>query len=77
MAARVTVTVTLNEALVRELSGASRRTRKPRSRIVEEALELWRRSQLEQALKEGYLAMAKEDHATAERHLAAGWEVIQ
>ncbi len=77
MASKAKVTVSLDEALVRELGAASRKTGKPRSRLVEEALELWRRSQLEQALREGYLAMAKEDRATAEGHMAAGWEAIK
>lgn len=77
MAAKVKVTVSLDEALVRELGGASRKRGKPRSQLVEEALRLWRRSQLEQALKEGYLAMAKEDRQTAERHLGAAWEALK
>lgn len=77
MASKVKITVSVDAALIRELGGATRKTRKPRSRLVEEALQLWRRRQLEQALKEGYQAMAKEDRATAERHLAAGWEVMR
>ncbi len=77
MASKVKITVSLDEALVRELAGASRLGRKSRSRLVEEALQHWRRSRLEQELKEGYQAMAKEDRATAERNLAAGWEVIK
>ena len=77
MASKAKVTVSLDEALVRELGSASRKTGKPRSRLVAEALDLWRRSQLEEALKEGYLAMAKEDRATAESHMAAGWEAIK
>lgn len=77
MAAKVKVTVSLDEALVRELAGASRQGRKSRSRLVEEALRLWRQSRLEQELKEGYGAMAREDRATAERHLRAGWEVVE
>lgn len=77
MASKVKVTVSLDEVLVRELRGASYQKRKPRSQLVEEALQLWRRARLEQALKEGYQAMAKEDRATAERHLAAGWEVVK
>lgn len=77
MASKVKVTVSLDRALVRELGRTNRRKRKPRSQLVEEALQLWRRRQLEQALKEGYQAMAKEDRATAERHLAAGWEVVK
>jgi len=71
------ITVSVDEALVRELNGASRQKRKPRSQLVEEALQLWRRRRLEQALKEGYQAMAKEERATAERHLAAGSEVMK
>ena len=77
MAGKVKVTVSLDEALVRELRGVSRQRRKPRSQLVEEALQLWRRSRLEQALKEGYQAMGKEDRATAKRHLRAGWEAIK
>jgi hypothetical protein len=65
------------KALARELRGASRRKRKPRSQLVEEALRLWRRSQLERAVKRGYQAMAKKDRASAERRLAAGWEVVK
>ena len=77
MASKVKITVSVDAGLIRELGGASRKKGKPRSQLVEEALQLWRRRQLEQALKEGYLAMAKEDRATAERQLAAGWEAIR
>ena len=77
MASKVKVTVSLDEALVRELEGTSQRKGKPRSQLVEEALRLWRRSRLEQELREGYQAMAKADRATAERHLAAGWEAVR
>ena len=77
MASKVKITVSVDEALIRELQRASRQKRKPRSRLVEEALQLWKRSQLEQALKEGYQTMAEEDRAAAERHLAAGWETFK
>ena len=77
MASKVKVTVSVDERLVRELSGASRRTGKPRSQLVEEALRLWRRQQLARALRDGYRAMASEDRATAERSLAAAWEVVK
>lgn len=77
MASKIKITVSVDKALARELGGASRQKRKPRSQLVEEALRLWRRSQLEQALKQGYQAMAKEDRASAERRLAAGWEVVR
>ena len=61
MPSKVKVTVSLDESLVRELGEASRRGRKSRSRLVEEALQYWRRSRLEHELKEGYQAMAQED----------------
>ena len=77
MASKVKVTVSLDETLVHELGGASRKKGKPRSQLVEEALKLWQRRRLEQELKEGYLAMAKKDRTTAERHLAAGWEALK
>jgi metal-responsive CopG/Arc/MetJ family transcriptional regulator len=77
MASRVKITISIDKDLVRELAGAGRQRRKSRSRLVEEALQHWRRSRLEQELKAGYLAMAKADRATAERNLAAGWEAIK
>jgi metal-responsive CopG/Arc/MetJ family transcriptional regulator len=77
MASKVKITVSIDKDLVQELGGVSRRGRKSRSRLVEEALQHWRRSRLEQELKAGYQAMAKVDRATAERNLAAGWESIQ
>lgn len=77
MGSKVKVTVSLDEALVRELEGISQKTRRPRSQLVEEAIRHWRRSHLERELKEGYLAMAEEDRASAERSLGAGWEAIK
>ena len=77
MASRMKVTVTLDKALVQDLVGASRRMGKPKSRLVEEALTLWRRSLVEQEMKEGYLAMAKENREAAERSMAATWEVVK
>lgn len=77
MPSKMKVTVSVDEELVQELQRMSRRTGRPRSRLVEEAIRLWRRGLLEQALKEGYQAMAKEDRATAARHLRAGSEAMR
>jgi len=77
MAPKVKVTVSLDEGLVRELEGISREKRTHRSRLVEDALRVWRRLLIEQQLKEGYQTMAVEDRATAERNLAAGWEIVK
>ena len=77
MPSKVKVTVSLDESLVQELAEVSRRGRKSRSRLVEEALQYWRRSRLERELKEGYQAMAQEDRATAEQNLRAAWEALK
>jgi metal-responsive CopG/Arc/MetJ family transcriptional regulator len=77
MASKVKVTVSVDERLVREVTGAGRKRGQPRSQLVEEALRLWRRQQLHETLKQGYRAMASEDRATAERRLRAGWDAIR
>lgn len=77
MASKVKVTVSLDASIVQELADAGRRSGKSRSRVMEEALEHWRRSRLEQELKRGYQAMAREDRATAKRSLAAAWEALK
>lgn len=77
MASKVKVTASLDARLVRELENISRRRRKPKSQLVQEALHLWRKRRIEQELIEGYLAMAEEDRKTAERNLPAAWELIK
>lgn len=77
MAAKVKVTVSIDAGLLEAIGRVSRRTGKARSQLVEEALRLWRRRQLDEALKAGYRAMAKEDRVTAEQHLRAGWDAIR
>ncbi|TAJ80185.1 ribbon-helix-helix protein, CopG family [bacterium] len=77
MVQKVKVTVSLDQDLVETLDEMSRQSRKPRSRVVQEALRLWRRKQLHDKLAEGYRAMAEEDRETAERHLPAFREILK
>lgn len=70
------ITVTIDEILVEELNRLSEKLKEPRSQIVEEAIRLWQRCQIEQELIEGYQAMSKEDVETAEACLSAGLEVL-
>ncbi len=77
MSSKVKVTVSLDASLASELEKARRRSGKSRSRLMEEALRHWHRSQLEQELKEGYQAMAAEDRAAAEEGVGAAWEAIK
>jgi|WetSurMetagenome_2_1015567.scaffolds.fasta_scaffold01113_15 metal-responsive CopG/Arc/MetJ family transcriptional regulator len=76
MPSKVKVTVSLDSDLIRELSQAGRQSGKSRSRLMEEALEHWRRSRLAQELKKGYLVMAKEDLGSAKAALAAQREAV-
>ena len=77
MAQKVKLTVSLDQDLVETLDEMSRQSRKPRSRVVQEALRSWRRKQLQDKLAEGYRAMAEEDRETAERHLPAFRETLK
>lgn len=77
MAQKVKVTLSLDEDLVQTLDKISRQSKKPRSRVVQEALRLWRRKELHEKLAEGYRAMAEEDRKTAEGHLAAFRAVLK
>ena len=77
MPRKTKITISLAPEIVGTLGRVSRETGTPRSRLVGEALRLWQRVQLEEALKEGYRAMAKADRAAADRHLSAGGEVFE
>jgi metal-responsive CopG/Arc/MetJ family transcriptional regulator len=76
MGNKLKVTVTIEEAIVREIDRASKECGESRSRVIERAIQEWKERQLEKQLIEGYLAMAKEDAQTAEANLAAGVEVL-
>jgi metal-responsive CopG/Arc/MetJ family transcriptional regulator len=74
---KVKLTVSLDADLVETLDAISRHTKKPRSRVLQEALRLWRRKDLEEKLAEGYRAMVEENRETAERALAAFREILK
>lgn len=77
MGHKVKVTLSLDEDLVEALGKISRQRKKPRSRVVQEALRLWQRRELQEKLAEGYRAMAEEDREAAERHLPAFREILK
>ena len=52
------------------LDEMSRQSKKPRSHVLQEALRLWRRMQINDKLAERYRAMFENDRETAERHFA-------
>ena len=77
MGHKVKVTLSLDEDLVEVLEKVSRQRKKPRSRVVQEALRLWQRRELQEKLAEGYRAMVEEDRETAERRLPGFRELLK
>lgn len=73
---RVKVTLTLDKNLVGQLDQLSKVKEKNRSRLVEEAINRWYQSELEQELIAGYRSMAQEDKETAEKNLSIALEAF-
>ncbi len=71
------VTITVDEAILKEIDKLSKSHGESRSRLIEDAIRVWRGKKLEKELIDGYLAMAKEDAEMAESHLEAGMEVLK
>jgi metal-responsive CopG/Arc/MetJ family transcriptional regulator len=71
------ITVTIEEELVKEIDRTARTLKENRSCLVEEAIRTWKKVKMEQALREGYLAMAEKDLATAEENLPVGYEALK
>lgn len=73
---KVKVTVTIDEAIVKELDRIVVNQQENRSHLIEEALKFWQYHQMKQELIEGYKTMAKENVKTAESNLYTGLEVL-
>ena len=76
MANKQRVTIALDRNILEEIDRLSKEQSESRSRIIEGAIKLWRKRQLEKELVEGYLDMSKENTETAEANLVAGEEVL-
>jgi metal-responsive CopG/Arc/MetJ family transcriptional regulator len=68
---REKVSVTIDPSLYDAIVRHARRTRVPRSKVIEDAIRLWQRSHAAALAREGYQATAEEDLADAEAYLAA------
>ena len=71
------VTITLDEAILKEIDRFSKLQGESRSRLIEDAIVAWREKELEKELIDGYLAMAKEDSEMMGDHLEVGMEVLK
>jgi len=76
MARRQKVTISLASDRLAELDDIVVARDSNRSALIEEALDVWRKTRLERELAEGYRAMAEEDRKTAEDNLGSGVEAL-
>jgi hypothetical protein len=74
--ARVKVSVTVPEDLVRQIHDLQSLRSQPLSHVFEAALKQFLAAQLEAEMEEGYRAMAEFDLARAEADMAAGFEAL-
>ena len=77
MGRKVKLTLSLDQAVVDTLDTVSKQSKQPRSRVVQEAIRLWQRRQLQQKLADGYRSMSNENRETAEQNLLAFREIIE
>ncbi len=71
------VTITVDEAILKEIDELCKSLGESRSCLIEDAIRVWREKRLEKELIDGYLAMAKEDVEMAESQLGAGIEFLK
>ncbi len=71
------VTITVDEAILKEIDRFSEEQGESRSNVIEKAIREWRQKNLENELIEGYTSMAEEDLETAEANFGAGTEAIR
>jgi len=71
------VTITIDEAIIKDIDRLSKKEGASRSNLIEKALKVWRKKQFEKELIEGYVAMAKEDSEIAEANLEVGAESLK
>jgi len=76
MARRRKVTLTIASDRLTQLDEIAVARDASRSALVEEALDLWEKAQLNAELAAGYKAMAAEDRRTAEERLRSGSETL-
>jgi|WetSurMetagenome_2_1015567.scaffolds.fasta_scaffold909127_2 predicted transcriptional regulator len=76
MARRQKVTVTIASDRLEQLDEIAVARDTNRSALIEEALEVWEKEQLDRELAAGYKAMADEDRRTAEERLRSGSETL-
>ena len=76
MAIKRKISLTVDETVVREIERISEKNRIAKSRIAQEAFELWLKREVERKMAEGYEEMAEEELESAENKLEAQRETL-
>ena len=76
MAIKRKISLTVDETVVREIERISEKNRIAKSRIAQEAFELWLKREVERKMAEGYEEMAEEELESAENKLEAQLETL-
>jgi len=75
--AKAKITISMEKAYVDELIRVAVQRHISRSHIIEEAFRLWKKEQVEAALREGYQIVAKSDKKTAEHNIKLARELLR
>lgn len=73
---KVKITISINERYVTRLDRIAKIKNSNRSRIIEEAIDVWEKGYVELALRHGYKAMVREDTEAAEDYMRIAQEIL-
>lgn len=74
---REKLSVTIDPFLCRVIKRHAKRTKAPKSKVVEEAIRVWARTRLAALAREGYRKMATENLQDAEAYLSVLDELME
>jgi len=70
------ISITIDSDLFAKIEKVAKEEKKPRSKIIMEALKIWEQKRIEYLMRKGYVEGTEEDLELAEFDLEAGNEVM-
>ena len=70
------LSITIDSDLFAKIEKVAKEEKKPRSKIIMEALKIWEQKRIEYLMRKGYVEGSEEDLELAEFDLEAGNEVV-
>jgi metal-responsive CopG/Arc/MetJ family transcriptional regulator len=70
------LSITIDSDLFAKIEKVAKEEKKPRSKIIMEALKIWEQKRIEYLMRRGYVEGTEEDLGLAEFDLEAGNEVM-